>query len=710
MPELIIFIVLFMCSILLLLLCLFKKLVFRSYYFILLAAALVSGFGAAKSLRLDDAPVLRMKGKEQLEQNLYISARLLEEDRPRESLRASGEAAEEAPENEAVLSLQALALNRMGSFRMSGDVLGEGEPFHDAETLRKKNTEEEKLSAEELKEMAGEIRESLEVPASAAESWDTIMRIRYYEKGSSGELPDESEVKSADHAYAEMMLAEIKKDYGTAYKVTEQLAESGDFRAQIALSDMFSRGFLPHDYEKPDEEYDIYLDRVTALQLELDEMQADLGEHLTDQAYLNDSEEGRAYLLKKTEYSMAVRELDSTAPKRAVNYLKSLPAEVRKAPAWHLQMARLLYLADREEEAEQELDEIFVRTGLNREQWLGSDLLYLRECFWTFLEDNDASGFEGAYEMLVSDLTQGAGSADSAFREFLKSYLRALYTGIRVVEIKTAGWPEITAELSFAREGELKEGMITLEDTGRSVAEFTLEKREGSGSTAVAVVLDLSTSMRGEKLASAKNAIDQFIASLNGSITLSYVIFSNEASIVVPLTESKEMISSAVRKSEVISGTNIASGLEAARSSLAGFSGNKYVILLSDGHDQHEELIGGVINRLLQSDVHVYTIGMSGANETYLKRIADQTGGSFVFASNTAELNRTYGELQKSIMNIYILRYTAEETETKKRVLSVQMKDDPAFSRKRYSLGLPEKTLRKRNTEPKSGYYTEIAE
>ena len=98
MPELIIFIVLFMCSILLLLLCLFKKLVFRPYYFILLAAALVSGFGAAKSLRLDDAPVLRMKGKEQLEQNLYISARLLEEDRPRESLRASGEAAEEAPE------------------------------------------------------------------------------------------------------------------------------------------------------------------------------------------------------------------------------------------------------------------------------------------------------------------------------------------------------------------------------------------------------------------------------------------------------------------------------------------------------------------------------------------------------------------------------------------------------------------------------------
>jgi len=709
MLKLIIFIFLLGFSILLFLLSFFKKLVFRPFYFILLAAAAASAFGVVKDIRGGDT-VLRPQKKAALEQELYISAKLLEEDRPKDSLRASGQAAESAPEDKAVISLQALALNRTGAFRLSEELLGEGDAY-EAERLQELNKEEKVISPEELKKIAGEIREDLSVSASSAETYDMIMSIRYYQGGDEKDLPEKGDLRSSGDAYAELMLADIRKEYGAAYKVTENLAESGDFRAQIALSEMFSRGFRPHDYDKDDEEYDTYLERVTELQLELDEMQAKLGENLTNSAYLKENEEGKAYLLKKTEYSMAVKELDSTAAKRAVNYLRSLSPEAAGMPAWHLQMARLLYAADREEDAERELDLIFIDGSLDRKQWLGSDLIYMRECFWNFLEDNDSSGFEAAYEMLIGDLTQGAGSAGSGFREFLKSYLRRIYTGIRLVSIKTGGWPEITAELSSSRESNLETGMIELEDTLHSISEYTLEKREGTGSTSVCVVLDVSGSMQGEKLASAKNAIDQFIASINGSMTLSYVTFSSDASEIVPLTDSPVAISSAVRKSVASGGTNIAAGLETARNSLATAEGNKYVILLSDGHDSSESRIGGVIARLLQAGIHVYTVGMSGANEAYLKRIADQTGGSFVFASNTSELNRTYMDIQRAIMNIYVLRYTVEEDmEIMNRILTVRMKSDPAFTRKRYSLGLPKAAEQGRAGEAKSGYYTEIVE
>ena len=708
MLKLTIFIILLGFSILLFLLSFFKKLVFRPFYFILLAAAAASAFGVVKDLRSGGTVLLPQK-KASLEQELYISAKLLEENRPKESLRASGQAAESAPEDKAVISLQALALNRTGSFRLSEEVLGEGDAY-EADRLHELNAEEKTISPEELKEIAGEIREDLSVSESSAETYDMILSIRYYQ-GNGKDLPESGDVRSSGDAYAELMLADLRKDYGSAYKVTENLAESGDFRAQIALSEMFSRGFLPHDYGKTDEEYDTYLETVTELQLELDEMQARLGEHLTDTAYLKENEDGRAYLLKKTEYSMAVKELDSTAAKRAVNYLRSLPPEAAETPAWHLQMARLLYAADREEEAERELDSIFIDGSLDRSQWLGSDLIYLRECFWDYLDSNDSSDFEAAYKMLIGDLTQGAGSAGSSFREFLKSYLRKIYTGIRLVEIRTSGWPEITAELSSAREGDLEREMLELEDTLHSIREFTLEKREGTGSTSVCVVLDVSTSMRGEKLASAKNAIDQFLSSISGAMTLSYVTFSNDASEIVPLTDSTEAVSSAVRRSEVIGGTNIAAGLETARASLAAAEGNKYVILLSDGHDSSESQIGGVIARLLQAGIHVYTIGMSGANEAYLKRIADQTGGSFVFAANTSELNRTYADLQRAIMNIYVLHYTVEEDEEiRNRILTVRMKNDPAFTRKRYTLGLPKAAGKSGAGEAKSGYYTEIVE
>lgn len=707
MLKLTIFIILLGFSILLFLLSFFKKLVFRPFYIILLAAAAASAFGVVKDLR--SGTVLRAQKKASLEQELYISAKLLEENRPKESLRASGQAAESAPKDKAVISLQALALNRTGAFRLSEEVLGEGDAY-EAERLHELNTEEKTISPEELKEIAGEIREDLSVSASSAETYDMILSIRYYQ-GNGKDLPESADVRSSGDAYAELMLADLRKDYGSAYKVTENLAESGDFRAQIALSEMFSRGFLPHDYGKTDEEYDTYLERVTELQLELDEMQARLGEHLTDPAYLKENEDGSAYLLKKTEYSMAVKELDSTAAKRAVNYLRSLPSEAEETPAWHLQMARLLYAADREEEAERELDSIFIDGSLDRRQWLGSDLIYLRECFWDYLESNNSGDFEAAYKMLIGDLTQGAGSAGSSFREFLKFYLRKIYTGIRLVDIRTSGWPEITAELSSAREGDLEREMLELEDTLHSIREFTLEKREGTGSTSVCVVLDVSGSMQGENLASAKNAIDQFLSSISGDMTLSYVTFSSNASEIVPLTDSTEAISSAVRRSEAYGGTNIAAGLETARASLASAEGNKYVILLSDGHDSYESQIGGVIARLLQAGIHVYTIGMSGAKEAYLKRIADQTGGSFVFAANTSELNRTYADLQRAIMNIYILHYTVEEDEEiRNRILTVRMKTDPAFTRKRYTLGFPKAAGKSGSGEAKSGYYTEIVD
>ena len=147
------------------------------------------------------------------------------------------------------------------------------------------------------------------------------------------------------------------------------------------------------------------------------------------------------------------------------------------------------------------------------------------------------------------------------------------------------------------------------------------------------------------------------------------------------------------------------------RDAMMSVSSNKYVILLSDGHDSSESQIGGVIARLLQAGIHVYTIGMSGANEAYLKRIADQTGGSFVFAANTSELNRTYADLQRAIMNIYILHYTVEEDEEiRNRILTVRMKNDPAFTRKRYTLGLPKAAGKSGAGEAKSGYYTEIVE
>nr|MCR5370756.1 VWA domain-containing protein [Clostridium sp.] len=685
MLELLIFGVLFAVSILLLIISLIKKLVFKPFYFIVILAAILSLAGGARSVMR----VRKSAGEQEsaLERNIYISARLLEEDRITDSLSAAGAAGEEDPENEDVILLRAADMNRLGSFDLSSRLLEETSLDEDY-GIPDYNGRRESMDSGQSREIAGDIIDRLDLSESDAEKYDMMMQLRYYSRGADVSSISADDFSGSDRDYAEIKLADIANDHGGAYKVTGDLADAGDYRAQIALSDLYSRGYVPHDYGRADEEYDDYLMRATLLQIEVDEMQEKLGEKALKTGQYAEDQEVKDYLLKQTEYQMAVTELDHIPELRAVNYLRSTEMDSQGDLAQHLQLARLFADADMEDEARKELDMIFLSGEIAPDKWLSQDILFVRDTFLDFLQTNQSAPFYSAYAVMMQDLSQGLSEGDVVFRDVLERYLRELYTQIRITSIHTGDYPRIIAEMSYGKEGSLTESMLSPEDTGTEITSFELIREDGGEEIAVSVVLDVSGSMAGNNIASAKSAIDAFISSLSGNIMLSFVTFASDANIIIPLTDSSDSVRQAVRRTTTYGGTNIASGLQAAQRSLGAFSGKKYIILLSDGYDGSNNRIDSVLQALSAAGIQTYTIGMQGADEAYLKKIADRTGGTFVFAKNTAQLNEVYESLQRSLMNRYYLIYiVTENSDAKDRVLRVNMTDSPAYDRKEYSLG-----------------------
>ena len=80
----------------------------------------------------------------------------------------------------------------------------------------------------------------------------------------------------------------------------------------------------------------------------------------------------------------------------------------------------------------------------------------------------------------------------------------------------------------------------------------------------------------------------------------------------------------------------------------------------------------------------VYTIGLTGCDENYLRNIADETEGSFVSASNEKQLKGIYQDIQRYMKTTYYVTYTAVDTETEHRYISIDLLNTQRAARQVY--------------------------
>lgn len=174
----------------------------------------------------------------------------------------------------------------------------------------------------------------------------------------------------------------------------------------------------------------------------------------------------------------------------------------------------------------------------------------------------------------------------------------------------------------------------------------------------VALVLDTSSSMTGQKLEDAKSAAQAFIGMIDldpGRSQVSVVRYDREAEVVRELTRARTLIDAAIRSLRVRSGTHIDKGLRAALGELQSprhlERNTQVMILLTDGLQTGtpgEELRAA--EEVRDAGVRLYTIGLGAdVDETALKTMAGDES-RYYHAPDSADLAKIYAEIAEDLM------------------------------------------------------------
>jgi Mg-chelatase subunit ChlD len=174
----------------------------------------------------------------------------------------------------------------------------------------------------------------------------------------------------------------------------------------------------------------------------------------------------------------------------------------------------------------------------------------------------------------------------------------------------------------------------------------------------IALVLDTSSSMTGQKLADAKEAALLFVEMIDlepGRSQTAVVRFDREADVVRELTRARALIGAAIRSLQVRSGTHIDKGLRTAlgelRSSRHLERNEQVMILLTDG--VHTGTPGEQLRAAAEvqdAGVRLYTIGLGpDVDEAALKTMAGDDS-RYYHAPDSDDLARIYAEIAQDLM------------------------------------------------------------
>lgn len=189
-------------------------------------------------------------------------------------------------------------------------------------------------------------------------------------------------------------------------------------------------------------------------------------------------------------------------------------------------------------------------------------------------------------------------------------------------------------------------------------------KAEGNAALNVSLALDRSSSLNNEDMRRIKETTNTFLSKLQFAS-------GDKAEIVSFDTNVMQMCMFTNNKDNLINGVNsmhpygLTACYDAIIRSIQNASvqnGARCVIVFTDGDDtKSRSSIDDVIRLAKEKSVPVYTIGVgSQLKESRLRRIADETGGTYHHIDDISSMSRVYDEIYRDQKNLYQVKYVSD--------------------------------------------------
>jgi tight adherence protein B len=198
----------------------------------------------------------------------------------------------------------------------------------------------------------------------------------------------------------------------------------------------------------------------------------------------------------------------------------------------------------------------------------------------------------------------------------------------------------------------------------------------------VVLALDTSGSMTGAPMDAAKAAAETFVSGLPATARVALVSFNSKPTVVVPLTDDRGALLSAIRGLKARGDTALFDAMTTAADLFTdGDGARRQLVLLSDGADDSSVAdADGAIAALEGAKVTSYVASLATPDSTTatLNRIAKASGGRVVPATDVSAIRSVFGSIGNVLTNQYQLTFPALTTGQAALAISVSSGDATA--------------------------------
>ncbi len=242
-------------------------------------------------------------------------------------------------------------------------------------------------------------------------------------------------------------------------------------------------------------------------------------------------------------------------------------------------------------------------------------------------------------------------------------------TGATLLSAKQAAQPvRVTVDLDRT--------VLPANEANRSVVKIGLDclqppRREGRAPVNLALVIDRSGSMSGDKIARAREAALELVSRLAPDDIVSLIAYDSTVETLVPAQRLRDAdgLEAAIRGLESRGNTALHGGVVRAAAEVRRHLGEgrhvPRIILLSDGQanvgPSSPEELGRLGASLVKEGISVTTIGLGlGFNEDLMTRLAERSDGNTYFVENSDDLPRIFAAELGDVLNVVARRVVIE--------------------------------------------------
>jgi Ca-activated chloride channel family protein len=194
----------------------------------------------------------------------------------------------------------------------------------------------------------------------------------------------------------------------------------------------------------------------------------------------------------------------------------------------------------------------------------------------------------------------------------------------------------------------------------------------------VAVVIDNSASMRNSMHTARQAALEFFQRTIEAEDRAALITFNRFPNLAVQLTNDLAALGGGLAGLTAEGQTALYDSLMFALYYLTGVSGQRAVLLLSDGRDEVSRFgFEPTLEYARRAGVTIYAVGLQlpeGSARSALSQIADETGGKSYFVRDPEELPSIYRAIESEMRSQYLLAYQSSNISKSDAFRSIEVK------------------------------------